>query len=76
MGFRPTGLRRCRAMTVTAAKTSSVYARVPSTMLRELDLAAGLDGRTRSEAIRLALEAYVSAVATTRDAAQEANASA
>lgn len=54
-------------MTVTADKTSSVYARVPSTLVRELDLAAGIDGRSRSDAIRVAIGAYVAAVAQHED---------
>ena len=56
-------------LTVTAAKpkNSSVYARVPAALVRELDLAAELDGKSRSDAIRQAVEAYVAAVYRARE---------
>ena len=54
-------------VTVDERKNSSVYARVPATLVRELDLAAELDGKTRSDAIRQAVEAYVAAVYRTRE---------
>jgi metal-responsive CopG/Arc/MetJ family transcriptional regulator len=55
-------------MTVAShLKTSSVFARVPTSVVRELDIAAELDGKSRSDAIRAALEAYVAVVARGRD---------
>lgn len=43
--------------------------RISPELAAKVDLAAAVDGRSRSEATRIALEAYVAAVAADKDAA-------
>src|SRR5688572_20399696 len=62
--FSAAALVRCgHAMTTTATKSQLVKARVAPDLVERFTLAARLDGRTVSDALRCAMSAYVRAVA-------------